>query len=70
MGTSDEVVREILKDLDGLAMLNAWEATLLANVKEKAAALIEDSGRHPPTSKPPPHETGTDCAGDGGDSVV
>ena len=70
MGTSDDVIRKILKDLDGLATLNAWQATILNDVKEKAAALIADSGRTPPNSNPPARETGTDCAGAGGASAV
>ena len=43
MDTSDDVIREILKDLDGIVTLNAWEATLLRDVKQKAAALVEDA---------------------------
>jgi len=70
MGTSDDVIRKILKDLDGIATLNAWQASLLDDAKEKAAALIADSGRTPPKSSPPPRETGTDCAGAGGGWAV
>jgi len=69
-GTSDDAIREVLKDLDGILMLNAWEATLLRDVKEKAASLIGDGGGRPPTSNPPPRETGADCADGGGDSAV
>ena len=70
MDTSDDVIREILKDLDGMTTLNAWEAALLRHVKEKVAALIADSGRTPPKSSPPPRETGTDCAGAAGGWAV
>ena len=70
MDTSDDVIREILKDLDGIVTLNAWEATLLRDVKQKAAALVADSGCTPPNSSPPPHETDTDCAGAGGGWAV
>jgi len=64
------VIREILKDLDGMTTLNAWEAALLRHVKEKVAALIADSRRTPPKSSPPPRETGTDCAGAAGGWAV
>ena len=69
-GRSDNAIREILKDLDGILTLNAWEATLLRDVKEKAANLIGDGGGHTPPSNPPPEETGADCVDGGGDSAV
>ena len=70
MATSDDVVREVLSDLDGILMLNAWEATLLRNVREKTAALAGGSAGGPAPSKPEPSGTDPDCVGDGGDSAV
>jgi len=70
MDTSDDVIREILKDLDGTATLNAWQAALLQHVKEKVAALIVGSGGMPPKWTPPPCETSTDCAGAAGGWAV
>ena len=70
MATSDDVVREVLKDLDGILTLNAWEATLLRDVREKAAALADRRDGGTGASKPEPSGTDPDCAGNGGDSAV
>jgi len=70
MATSDDVVHQVLKDLDGILMLNAWEATLLRDVREKAAALADRTAGGPGPSKPEPSGTDPDCAGNGGDSAV
>jgi len=70
MGTPDDAAQAILKDLDGLLTLNAWEATLLRGAREKAAELLGTGHPPPPPTNPPPNDTGTDCVGDGGDSDV
>jgi len=70
MAAADDVVQEILKDLDGILMLNAWETTLLRGVREKAATLIDRDAGNPPTPNGDCSGADPDCTRDGGDSAV
>ena len=62
MGTREESVREIVKDLDGLLMLNEWEVTLVRDLRQKAEALLNSGGEEggPGGRRPeePPTESG------------
>ncbi|MFO8012819.1 MAG: hypothetical protein R6X20_05870 [Phycisphaerae bacterium] len=52
MPKREQVIREIVRGLEGLMTLNEWEQTLLKDLRAKA----EDGLRLGPDPKPPPDQ--------------
>jgi len=47
MGKHEASLREIVKGLDGLIMLNEWEATLARDIRAKAEAAVRETRDEP-----------------------
>ncbi len=45
MAKSDDLLREIAKSLEGLALLSKWEHQLAEDLREKVGALLAESDR-------------------------
>jgi len=42
MNKQEEMLREIVRGLDGLVLLGKWELSLAEDIKGKAESLLED----------------------------